>query len=231
MSSRIYQSRFSQPIGAGGFASHTASAFETNPVRYHNQEGVSLSFPTDGTYRPHHFEVVESFRRNPDKFLNTSFRLAFSKPLHSVRSIELMELNIPNVAATPPAHREYLLLFGLYNGVTGLFEPQRNLHHNGPYHSMISDDHYDPSVDRTTNPAWSFALSTPLCDYAIFRGHYDSAAVLQWADVSDFRRTMFFPSPIDLAYLEFTLMDPLGNLYDMDPADEWSTTLQIDSQQ
>jgi|UniRef100_A0A6C0IZH2 hypothetical protein len=234
-----------QPIGAGGFAAHTVGPahvkrvvggsglnVETNPVVYHNEKGETLTLPIDGTFRPHQLQVVESFRRNPDNYVNTSFRMSFSKPMKHVRAIELMEFNLPN-ALSVPANREYMLLFGLYDPSSGSFEPQENLYHKSPFKTMMADDHNDPNVDRTSNPAWANALRMELSDYAIFRGSYDVSQPLQkWGDNVGYKRIVYFPTPIsNLSTLELTLMDPLGNLYDMDPVHEWSAVLQIYSKQ
>lgn len=233
----------SQPIGAGGFASSTVDQAhvervvgalgyntETNPVVYHDDTGQPQRRVLDGTFRPPHMEVVESWRRDPDNYINTSFRMSFSKPLRNVECIELLEINVPNVLVTPPANREYLLLLGLVGG-NGELVPQANLAKDFSLHTMLADSANDPNVDKSS-VAWQLAQRMQLDDYALFRGCYDSTKPFQYWKREGWHRKIFFPTPVrELATLEFTLMDPQGILYDMDPTDEWSATLQIYSQQ
>lgn len=232
-----------QPIGAGGFASSTVDPAqvdrvvgamglnsETSPVIYHDDEGRPQKRTLDGTFRPAHMEVVKSWRRDPDNYINTSFRLSFSKPMRGVECIELLEINLPNVDATPPANREYLLLLGLIDQ-NGDFVPQQNLPKDFSLHTMVADSANDPGVAKSS-AAWQLAQQMQLDDYALFIGTYDSTKALQYWKREGWHRKIFFPTPIsELANLEFTLMDSQGTLYDMASADEWSATLQIYSQQ
>lgn len=240
--------------GAGGFAGHSVpladpnrvvggSGFnaETNPVRVHNDEGQVIEYPRqDGTYRPAHFEVVESWRRDPIAFPDPhTFRLKFSKPLLGVFALEVLEINVPNVdgGATNPANREFLLLNGLLKavaipavdggGTRYNFQPQDQIPKDRSFHTMITHNANDPNVDRS-DAAWDIVDHVQLDDYALGRYQYDSTKPYQHWNRTGWHRKTWFPTIIDqLDYLDFALADPLGNAYIMTTGAEWSATLQI----
>ena len=232
------------PPGSGGFAARTVPAsdafrvvgdignnVETSHVIVHDDEGRVVNYPSvSGDYRPAHFEVVRSYRRDPDIYADAAtFRLKFSKPLKSVFVIEVLEINVPN-ATVPPAHREYLLLNGLFDS-NGKYHPQANIPKDLSYHTMITHNANDPGVDRS--PASNDAVDLyPYDDYVFGRFKYDSTASFQYWHRHGYHRKTFFPTPIpSLDYLDFSLADPEGTIYDIPAAQEWSATLQIFSKQ
>ena len=205
---------------------------ETNPVVVYNDEGRAIPVPTkDGTYRPAHFEVVQSFRRDPDVYPDAfSFRLNLSKPLRNVFCIEVMELNLPNADSTAPAHREFLILNGTMVSEGGgyKFRPQP-LSRDLSFHTATT---YTPNSDKARSADSLAASNIPaLDDYALGRYKYDSTANLQHWNRSGWKRTTWFPTPVAaLDYIELSVVDPLGVPYDFAADEEWSCTLQILSQ-
>lgn len=237
----------SNPPGAGGFAAHTVPLAnpnrvvggagynsETNPVIPHRGDGSVVKMPEyDGTYRPAHYEVVQSWRRDPISFPEPyTLRLAFSKPMKNVFAIELLEMNAPNVAggSPDPAYREFLLLNGLMRNVDGeyKFSPQGNIPKDRSFHTMVAHNANDPSVDRS-DPAWDDVDYLQLDDYALARFPYDASKSMQhWKHGGGFHQVTFFPTPLmTLEYLDLTLADPRGDPYMMDTAEGWSATLEI----
>lgn len=235
------------PPGAGGFAGHTvpladpnrvvgSSGFnaETNPVRVHNDAGHLVDFPThDGTYRPAHFEVVQSWRRDPVVYPNPfSFRLNFSKPLYEVFGIEIVEINVPNIDVVVPANREFLLLNGTLTEKSPgsgdfRFDGQRDIPKDRSLHTMIAHSANDPNVDRS-GPAWDDANHLQLDDFAFARFSYDATAAFQYWKREGWHRTTWFPTPITrLEGLDLCLSDVFGVPYDIPANEEWSATFQI----
>ena len=231
--------------GAGGFAGHTVPLsdpnrvvggsgmnMETNPVRVHDDSGAVVDFPTyDGTYRPAHLEVVESWRRDPVAFPTAdTFRLNFSKPLRSVFAIEVMEINVPNVDAVAPQHREFLLCNGLNTEPEPgryRFIPQGSIPKDRSLHTMSAHTSNDPNIDRSA-PLWDNTKRMQLDDFAFARLPYDSTEPFQHFDRNGWKRTTWFPTPIDrLDGLEFALLDVYGVPYDFAANEEWSATLLI----
>jgi hypothetical protein len=221
----VEPSSFTRTIGGMG------TNVETNPVVVHDDEGRMVAFPNgDGSYRPAHFEVVHSTRRDPDIYEANSFRLKFSKPLKYVFAIEVLEINVPNVDTTAPADREFLLLNGLYDA-QGKFRPQDNVPKDRSFHTMITHNTNDPGVVRSSDS--NDAVDRyPYDDYALGRYKYDASATFQFWCRSGWHRKTWFPTPIPtLDYLDLSLADANGTLYDIDPTDNWSATLQIFSKQ
>jgi hypothetical protein len=233
------------PPGAGGFAgqsvepSNVANTMggsginvETSPVVVHDDEGRMIPFPKgDGTYRPAHFEVIHSSRRNPDIYeFPDSFRLKFSKPLRGVFAIQLLEVNLPNVDATAPDDREFLILNGLID-TNGKFRPQENLPKDRSFHTMMMHDANDPGVVRSA--ASNAAIDIfQYDDYAFGRFAYDPTKALQHWNRSGWHRTTWFPTPVNtLDYIDFSVADANGNAYDFAPGDNWSATMMIFSKQ
>lgn len=235
------------PIGAGGFAAHTvpladpnrvvgASGFnaETNPTMARDDAGNVIDFPTqDGTYRPAHFEVVQSWRRDETTYPDPwTFRLNFANPLREVHAIEVVSLNVPNVdGGNPePAFREFLLLNGLLRETSSgsgeyRFRGQENIAKDRSFHTMVAHNMSDPNVDHGGTDLDNLQLD----DSALGRFQYDSTAPFQyWRSSGGIRQTTWFPTPITrLAHLEFTLADTFGEPYLMNTAENWTATLQI----
>ena len=227
------------PQGTGGFAAKTVqknantingvgTSTDNNPIVVHDDEGRMVPFPNStGIYRPAHFEVVHSMRRDPDIFPRaSSFRLKFSKPLRVVFAIEILQLNVPNVDSTPPENREFLVLNGLFNN-QGKFVPQQNINKDRSFHTMITHNTNDPSVNRSA--ASNNAVDIfPYDDYALGRFFYDATEPFQKFNRSGWHRKTWFPTPLDkLDYLELTLADASGNEYDFPTGENWTATLQI----
>lgn len=230
------------PPGAGGLAGHTVPEWdpkrviggtgfnaETVPVEVHDDTGALVKYPTgDGAYRPSHMEVVESWRRDPIAYPNAySFRMNLSKPLREVFCIEIVEINLPNVDATPPVHREYLILNGTIRGANNNFTPQPELPKDRQLHTMVAHSSNDPNIDRSA-AAWNNTNRPQLDDYAFGRFPYDSTKPFQYWKREGWHRKMFAPTPIrNLGALEFSVCDVYGTPYDFAASEEWSCTLQI----
>lgn len=237
-----------ETAGAGGLAANTVPLSsservvggmglnsETSQVRVHNEAGKEVKVPTnDGLYKPPHFEVVQSWRRDPITYPDPrTFRLKFAKPLVDVFMIEVGEINVPNVAATPPPNREFLLLNGLMrqksagSGGGYTFTPQREIDQTRSLHTMLTHNANDPGVDRSA-VAWDATRYFEIDNYALARFNYDPTEPHQFHDREGWNRRTWFAHPIRrLEGLEFTLGDVHGDLYDMPTDENWSATLQI----
>ena len=211
---------------------------ETNPTVVHDDEGRAVYFPRgDGLYRPAHFEVVSSMRRDPDVYPNAySFRLKFQKPLRYVFAIEVLEINVPNVETTAPANREFLLLNGLVTEQGGnfSFRPQDSIPKDRSFHTMLIHNADDRDLTDNNRSVESVAAKDlfPLDDYALGRYKYDATAPFQYWNRSGWHRKTWFPTPLArLDFLDFSMLDTTGVPYDFAEGDEWSATLQIFSKQ
>ena len=210
---------------------------ENSPIVAHDDEGRAVQFPSnDGTYRPAHFERVHSYRRDPDVYADPfTFRLKFSKPLFKVFAIEMVELNLPNVDATAPAHREVMILNGLLKtndgGSTYSFHPQDSLKGENTFNTMVTHNAGDPYVSRTA--ASETAVDHFHFDDSAFGAFpYDSNNAAQQFRRNGWHNKLWFPSTIPrLDYLDFAVVDSVGDPYDFPTNSEWSATLQIISKQ
>lgn len=227
--------------GAGGFAGRTVPLSnpnsvvgymgannETNPIEVRDDTGSVIDFPArDGTYRPPHFEVVESWRRSTTQYPSpSSFRMRFQKPLSEVLAIEVLELNVPNVDAVVPPNREFLVLNGLleakddgsYN-----FAPQRNLLDQHTFSTMVAHDSNDPSASYNTGADY-----LQYSDFALLRKCYDSTAPFQYWKREGWHRKTWFVEPVKrLDYLDLSLATVFGDPYDIADDEDWSMTLQV----
>lgn len=239
MSASLYQGArralLSNPAGAGGIAGQSITAgdyigpmgfngSEHNPRSVRDDTGAVVQYPVgDGSFKPPTIVVVQSWRRNTDEYpLPTSFRLNLPQTLRSVVGIEVLELNVPNVAGAVPDHREFLLLNGILRGST--FTPQRTLGENNlAFQTMVANTSKDPSATVTDD-----ANHLQLDDYALLRMPYDSSKALQYYSRDGWHRKSLFAHPMDkLTYLDFTLATVFGEAYAMNAAHEWSATIQI----
>ena len=207
-----------------GFNAETSTA-----IVPHDDEGSVVLFPVrEGGYKPPHFEVVRSARRNPQVYPNaSSFRLKFSKPLKSVFAIEVLDINVPNVDSTVPVDREFLLVNGLFDS-DGNFKAQENIGGGaGIFNAMMTHDTNDPGVVR--NAASTAANSLYNWDsHALASFDYDATKSFQSWSRDGWHRTRYFATPVqNLDYLDLSLVDPEGNQYDFAVNEEWKCTLQI----
>jgi len=232
------------PLGAGGFAArgvapshpyntlgHLGVNVETNPRVVHDDTGRAVDSPgRDGTYKPPTLVVVESWRRDPVSYPNNySFRLNFPRPLRDVEAIEVLEVNVPNVASTPPDHREFLLVNGLVvpKDATFVFTPQRAVAETLAFGTMVANTANDPNIDRSA-VAWDDTDHFQLDDHAFIRLPYKTTDPMQYFTRDGWHRKSWFAHPIPcLNYLDFALTTVFGEPYDLPTAAEWSATLQI----
>jgi hypothetical protein len=195
-----------------------------NPVRPIDLSGQEKHFPTTFTYKVPYVFHGDSDDRNVIAHPNpASFRLLFTKPLRGVSSIEVQDVKFSNqVGDVVPPGRYVWLLGGLFDG-NGVFVPM------APELGIYDIGH--PEATQPTvavpNPAQPVP-QTEIGEHALAKICYDDTQSSQHFTRSEYRCIKYFDGIIDtLGYIELSLTDKNGVLWDFDQDGQWSFTLEI----
>lgn len=193
-----------------------------NPVVPMNDRGQVVVRPDAAKFKAPRYEHIDSSRRDTEQYPNpTSFRLHFDKPLRGVESIELTDIIVPSVSASAnePPGNYFLVANGLVTENTSgdlSFTPQGN--NFGIYNSMNGKNCDGNGLNNGKD----------MSNYSIIKLKYDPSRQVQCWERDGFYHIKYYnPLVSSIEYLDFSLIDRDGFLYDMDYQEDWSCTLQI----
>jgi len=226
-----------------------------NPMQLHDDQGWGVPFTQHPTFMAPIFLNVESARRDTSIYTSAvSFRLHLPHKLEGVRSIEVVELTVPSVGGglDEPVDSYFFLYNGLVDNpaaptpsfssqnIVGLYEtmqmdrpPLYNAQNTIPNNPTftIKPSPATLTADPSSRPgAGAFPTPYPHPDFGAHsfgKFPYISSAPVQIWERTNWRRVHYFKPELNkLDYLDFTLVDRAGVLYNLNGA-EWSATLMV----
>lgn len=147
------------------------------------------------------------------------FRVLLPNPLKGVISIELVQLNVPNVNATAPPGRYFWVAFGLCNG-----NAPNTFRGNADFRGGTSMF----TAGLSNNIGYGSTAEPIVAPYAIGKFNYDPLLSFQSWERGEMR-FIYWPKPAreTLNYIDLSLVARNGIPYDIGSFDSWSASFEI----
>ncbi len=194
-----------------------------NPTQPVDIYGDTKCYPYGPTFKEPYLLHIDSSDRDAVSYpLAASFRVDLGKALRGVYSIEVLDISFPNQdgGVVPPGRYVYLIAGRVIQDPLG----------NRP--DQIKPMNIDLGIYNAAHPTnlTPGTISNTVCEFALAKVWYDTERVgNQYFRRTDYRYIKYLQPVQDrMNYIDVSLVDKDGNLYDLDPNDpNWNCTLEI----